>query len=163
MILEQIVRLLSDSERRSLPRLPSAFLDGLPVDTADALRRCGDKPDPRASTAPLAVDARSRDPLAKPTPPVKHGMLLCLEKQRRRKRDRMIFNFWIPLFLVMIALVLFKCVSVYRLSPSAGWPRIFDRLIPASLARTRPPPAPLSSPMHANVFVGGDPPRVRVH
>jgi hypothetical protein len=39
--------------------------------------------------------------------------MVQLEKQRRRKRDRMIFNFWIPLFLVMIALVIFKMVSVH--------------------------------------------------
>lgn len=35
-----------------------------------------------------------------------------VEKQRRRKRDRMTYNFWIPFFLVVAALVLFQVFSV---------------------------------------------------
>jgi hypothetical protein len=54
--------------------------------------------------------------------------IVCLEKQRRRKRDRMIFNFWIPLFLVLIALLNFKLISVNR-SISTGFGRLLSPLI----------------------------------
>jgi hypothetical protein len=56
--------------------------------------------------------------------------MVCLEKQRRRKRDRMIYNFWIPLFLVMIALIAFKVVSI-----SAQNPEFLEYFFPSLLNR----------------------------
>ena len=39
------------------------------------------------------------------------GVVRHVEKKRRRKRDRMLFNFWIPLVLVMAALACFQFIN----------------------------------------------------